>query len=204
MDKKEHWNDIYKRKSYAEVTWFQREPKMSLDLIRGLHLNDHANIIDVGAGSSTLVDFLIKDNFQSIYLLDLSLMAFDQSKKRLGGNSKFINWIEGDVCHFKSSQKFDLWHDRAVFHFLTKVEDQDNYLTSLNRSLNVGAYFIISAFAEDGPSKCSGLEIVRYAKNELIDKIGFNFELINFQKEAHISPGGLEQKFNYWVFKKVK
>ncbi len=204
MSQKEHWNDIYDRKEYSEVTWFQPEPKQSLSLIRGLQLEKTSKILDVGAGSSTLVDFLLKDGFQFIYLLDISQNAFSQSKKRLGEMSKKVNWLEGDVRNFQHSQKFDLWHDRAVFHFLTNTEDQNKYLKRLNDSLEIGAFFIISTFAEDGPLKCSGLEIVRYAKDELIHNMGVNFELMDFKKETHTSPGRMKQKFNYWVFKKLK
>lgn len=203
MDQKEHWQDIYDRKKYTEVTWFQPEPKMSLSLIRELQLNKDAKVLDVGAGSSTLVDYLLQDGFHNIFLLDLSQNAFAQSKTRLGDKSKKVQWLEGDVRNFNLNQKFDLWHDRAVFHFLTKKEDQNSYLKNLNEFLGIGAYFIISTFAENGPLKCSGLEIVRYGKDELIQKIGSNFQLLDFQKEDHISPGGMEQKFNYWVFKKL-
>lgn len=204
MNKKEHWDDIYSRKKFTEVTWFQPEPKMILKLIRDLQLNEEARILDVGAGSSTLVDYLLEEGYHNIYLLDLSKNAFAQSRERLGERSKLVTWLEGDICNFKFNQKFDIWHDRAVFHFLTQPDDQDKYLKNLNDSLNVGAFFIISTFAEDGPLKCSGLEIVRYGKDKFVDKVGSNFELLDFQKEAHISPAGMEQKFNYWVFKKVK
>ncbi len=204
MNQKEHWNNIYSKKNFSEVTWYQAEPKMSLSLISGLGLAKTARILDVGAGSSTLVDFLLAYGFQSISLLELSQNAFLQSKERLGDKSEKVNWLEGDVTGFKANEKFDLWHDRAVFHFLTNAQDQNKYIKSLNDSLKVGAFFIISTFAEDGPLKCSGLEIVRYAKDELIAKIGSNFELLDFKKETHVSPGGMEQKFNYWVFKKLK
>ena len=203
MDKKEHWDDIYNRKNFTEVTWFQTEPKLSLSLIRGLELTKDLQILDVGAGSSTLVDFLLRDGYQNISLLDLSKNAFKQSKERLGKKIEKIHWLVGDVRTFNFKQKFDLWYDRAVFHFLTDVVDQNSYLKNLNDSLKTGAYFIISTFAEDGPLKCSGLEIARYAKDELIQKIGPNYKLLNFQKETHVSPGGMEQKFNYWVFKKL-
>ncbi|PIP89048.1 MAG: SAM-dependent methyltransferase [Bdellovibrionales bacterium CG12_big_fil_rev_8_21_14_0_65_38_15] len=203
MDKKEHWDDIYNRKNFTEVTWFQTEPKLSLSLIRGLELTKDLQILDVGAGSSTLVDFLLRDGYQNIFLLDLSKNAFKQSKERLGKKIEKIHWLVGDVRTFNFKQKFDLWYDRAVFHFLTDTVDQNSYLKNLNDSLKTGAYFIISTFAEDGPLKCSGLEIVRYAKDELIQKIGPNYKLLNFQKETHVSPGGMEQKFNYWVFKKL-
>lgn len=203
IDQKEHWSDIYDRKDAKEVSWFQTEPKMSLNLIKNLQLDISNSILDVGAGASTLVDFLLRDGFKNIYLLELAQSAFDQTRKRLASRSNEIQWLVGDVRDFKVPVQLDLWHDRAVFHFLTQSEDQESYVKNLNASLKVGAYFIIATFAEDGPLKCSGLEIVRYSKEELVNKVGKNFELLDFQKETHISPSGMEQKFNYWVFKRV-
>lgn len=204
IDQKEHWSDLYNRKDAQEVSWFQPEPKMSLKLIRNLQLDKSDSILDVGAGASTLVDFLLRDGFQNIYLLELAQSAFEQTKKRLDKVNNEVYWLVGDVRDFKSPAQLNLWHDRAVFHFLIKSEDQESYIKNLNASLKIGAYFIIATFAEDGPLKCSGLEIVRYSKEELVNKVGTNFELLDFQKESHISPSGMEQKFNYWVFKRVK
>lgn len=204
MSDKEHWEDIYNRKKYSEVTWFQAEPKMSLEIINGLNLNKDVSILDVGAGSSTLVDHLIQAGYTNINLLELSENAFVQSKERIGNDAQNVKWLVGDACDYDFQNTFDLWHDRAVFHFLTKDQDQKGYINNLNNSLEVDSYFIISTFAEDGPLKCSGLDIVRYSKDELVEKLGRNFSLIEFKKETHVSPGGMEQRFNYWVFKKIK
>lgn len=201
---KKHWEDIYKRKNYSEVTWFQSEPNMSMDLIRELKIDKESLVLDVGAGSSTLVDCLISEGFKNISLLDISENAFGQTQKRLGSISKDINWIVGDIRNIEFNEKLSLWHDRAVFHFLTNQEDKNSYFRNLNQSLNIGSYFVISTFAEDGPLKCSGLEVTRYSKDELIERVGEKFSLLDFRKENHVSPGGMEQRFNYWVFKKDK
>lgn len=204
MDNKTHWDDIYNRKKFSEVTWFQPEPKVSMQLISNLNLSLNANILDAGGGASTLVDKLLDQGFQDISVIDLSENALNQSKNRLGATASNISWIVGDITNYDFQVKFDLWHDRAVFHFLISKDDQENYIVNLNKCLDVGSFFIISTFAEDGPLKCSGLEIVRYSKEELVNKFAGNFELIDFQKETHVSPGGMEQKFNYWVFRKCK
>ena len=202
MDKKNHWDDIYDKKSFSELTWFQPEPKISLDLICKLDLPKDSSIVDIGGGASTLVDRLIEKGFKDIAVLDLSKKALKQSQERIGKIALDISWCVGDITEFKFNKKFDLWHDRAVFHFLTEDSDQKKYISNLEASLKTGSYFIISTFAEDGPLKCSGLEIVRYSKEDLIEKFAAHFSCVNFLKETHISPTAMEQKFNYWVFRK--
>ena len=201
-DRKEHWEAVYNKKSFDEVTWYQPEPKQSLKLIKQYISNLDARILDVGAGSSTLSDYLLKEGYRNISLLDISASAFDQSKQRLGSKADELNWLIGDITNFDFNQDYDLWHDRAVFHFLVNSEDQEKYIQTLKDTLRSSGIFIISTFAEDGPLKCSGLEIVRYSKDELIHRVGDEFELLEFCKEEHVAPHGLEQKFNYWVFKK--
>lgn len=207
MEKKSdklHWDDIYGRKKFSEVTWFQPELSVSLGLIDALKLPKESHILDAGGGASTLADKLLERGYQNISVMDLSQNALEQSKNRLGDKSANITWLVGDVTTYDFKEKFDLWHDRAVFHFLTDKSDQEKYLKNLVSSLKSAAYFIISTFAEDGPLKCSGLEIVRYAKEDLVSKFSPYFELVDFKKETHVSPGGMEQKFNYWVFKRIK
>lgn len=177
---------------------------MSLKLIREIGLTFNSPIIDIGGGASTLIDFLLSDGFTDLTVIDLSKRALDFSKQRLKERALIVNWIEGDVTIFHDQCKYQLWHDRAVFHFLVSESDQNRYLEVLNSVLKIGGHFIISTFAEDGPEKCSGLEIVRYSQHELINRVGQNFECKKFEKEVHISPGGLEQKFNYWLFQKKK
>lgn len=202
MSNKQHWGEVYSKRKSTEVTWHQPEPRISLELIRELELLETASIIDIGEGASTLVDYLIKDGFLDISVFDLSSKAMSYSQERLKEDKSKVDWIEGDITEFSFDRKFNLWHDRAVFHFLVDSVDQDNYLKILNSSLKESGYLIISTFAEDGPLKCSGLEIVRYSKDEMIKRVGKNFKCIKFEKETHISPGGMEQKFNYWVFQK--
>lgn len=199
MNNQEHWNNIYNRKKAKELTWFQPELKLSMKFIENLGLSPSASIIDVGAGASTLPDSLLKSCFFDISVIDLSLKALEQSKERLGEDASKINWLVGDITSFHLNRKYDLWHDRAVFHFLKDSDSQIQYLKNLKCSIKSGGHIIIATFAEDGPLKCSGLEIVRYSKDELIRKFK-DFELVEFRKETHLSPGGMEQKFNYWVF----
>jgi 2-polyprenyl-3-methyl-5-hydroxy-6-metoxy-1,4-benzoquinol methylase len=202
MDKKKHWDGIYGEKTFSELTWFQPEAKVSVDLIDKLDLSKESSILDVGGGASTLIDSLIEKEFKKITVLDLSENALKQSQKRIGEKTSYISWCVGDVIDFKFNKKFDLWHDRAVFHFLTQESEQEKYISNLEASTKRGSHFIISTFAEDGPLKCSGLEIVRYSKDNLVDKFSAHFECIEFKKETHTSPTGMEQKFNYWVFRK--
>jgi len=202
VDNRKHWENIYQEKGASSVTWFQDKPRVSLGLISDLLLEKTVPIIDVGGGASTLVDHLIEDGFKNTTVLDLSENALAQSQKRLGKEHQNVEWIIGDITSVKLPRKFTLWHDRAVFHFLTNKKDQELYIHNLVQSLYDVGFFIISTFAEDGPLKCSGLEICRYSKDELCDLFANNFELINFKKETHVSPKAMEQKFNYWVFKK--
>lgn len=200
MNNQEHWNDIYNRKKATDVTWFQPELKLSTKFIENLNLAPSAAIIDVGSGASTFPDSLLKIGFFDISVLDLSQNALKQSKVRLGEDASRINWLIGDVTSIKFNRKYDLWHDRAVFHFLKDNESQSLYIENLKNSIKDGGHIVIATFAEDGPLKCSGLDIVRYSKDELVKKFE-GFELVEFRKETHVSPGGMEQKFNYWVFK---
>jgi SAM-dependent methyltransferase len=202
-ERKEHWEELYSRKKYDTVTWFQPVPNESLRLIKDLNLPKDFKIIDVGAGASCLVDCLLDEGFSDITLVDLSENAFTQSKKRLGERAKQVKWKVADITQADFDERFDLWHDRAAFHFLTDEAHQQDYLSSLLEATKVGSCIVISTFAEDGPLKCSNLEIVRYAEEDLMKFFDKNFELIAFEKELHISPGGMEQKFNYWVFKRV-
>lgn len=197
-----HWNQIYSEKDYTEVTWFQSYPSVSLKLINSLNLSKDSSILDVGCGATMLLDVLIAEGFQNITAIDLSHSALEQLRQRLSSNQQLINWIEGDITIYHFDNTFDLWHDRAVFHFLTTEQEQQLYINQLNKYLKANGNLIISTFAEDGPLKCSGLEIKRYAKDELIDKFSEFFEFLHFEKETHVSPKGMEQKFNYWVFRK--
>jgi len=200
MELKEHWEDVYQKKAPHEVTWYQPDLRNSLELIREAQLNSGKPIIDVGAGASTLVDHLLNQAHTDVTAFDLSETALDAAKMRLGDRAEQVHWICDDITSYEFAKKYALWHDCAVFHFLVDEKDRELYLDNLKKTLMVKGYLVISTFAEDGPEKCSGLKIVRYSKDAMCEILGFDFKLLKFIKETHISPTGLEQKFNYWLF----
>jgi len=200
---KDHWNNIYASKATDAVSWYQNVPAVSLDIINGLPLEKSSPIIDIGGGASNLVDHLVKSRFSDITVLDIAENALAVSKKRLGDAANSVHWIASDItqAHFKPEQ-FKLWHDRAVFHFLTKAEDRQAYIEQLNQALDADGVALIATFALDGPEKCSGLEIVRYSPELLSKTLGDKFELIKSNKENHQTPAGNQQAFVYCLFKK--
>jgi len=202
MDPKKHWEEIYSDKGETEVTWFQLKPVISLELIEELGLNPNDPIIDVGAGSSTLADFLLDLGFLDLTLLDISSAALENSKNRLKDKADNIDWLVCDFKEFSSDKKFKLWHDRAVFHFLTHQEDRIRYRKILKDHLADEGYFLLSTFAKDGPEKCSGLKVVQYSVEALIYEFEEDFTFIKSKRESHISPKGAEQKFIYCLFRK--
>lgn len=206
MDKncKDHWEGIYKTKTPMEVGWYQADPKQSLDLIAAAGLGRAQEIIDIGGGASLLVDKLMEKGFEKVTVLDISPAALNQAKSRLGKNAQKISWIEADITGFEPEHQFDLWHDRAVFHFLTDADDRKKYLNVMNRAVAPGGHLIIATFALEGPPKCSGLEVVRYSQESLAREIGRNFELKESVEELHVTPSGARQKFNYCRFKNLK
>lgn len=200
MNKKEHWENVYKNKAATEVSWYQPEPTLSLDLINKYAPHPDARIIDVGGGASTLCDYLLQYGYQHITVLDLSANAIAQARQRLGDKSALVHWQEEDVTHFVSDETYDLWHDRAVFHFLTNKSDRKKYRQILQASVAVGGHVIMAAFALGGPSKCSGLDIVQYDAQKLKTELGEKFSLIEQTSENHLTPAGQEQAFGYYVF----
>ncbi|CAK0751417.1 Nodulation protein S (NodS) [Gammaproteobacteria bacterium] len=202
MNRKEHWERIYQDKSPFEVSWYQKEPAVSLALMRKLVLKNTDYIIDVGGGASMFCDYLLKDGFKNITILDLSFHALTYVQQRLGDKSKLIEWKVADVTNFVSSHKYDLWHDRAVFHFLTDNDDRKKYRQALEASVKDYGHVIIAAFSIGGPTKCSGLDIVQYDAKTLKEELGEKFILIEEKVEKHLTPVGKEQSFGYYVFTK--
>lgn len=200
---KEHWKKVYQTKQPIEVSWFQTDPAVSLELIALTGINHTQRIIDVGGGASVLVDKLLDAGFEGLTVLDISSAALDYAKERLGERSANIQWIESDVTEFEFVRKYDLWHDRAVFHFLTDPEDRKKYKKVLNESLNPGGHVIIAAFALEGPPKCSGLDVERYSPEKMKNEIGGSFDLIKSVDEIHRTPWNAEQKFIYCYFRKI-
>jgi SAM-dependent methyltransferase len=199
-DRKTHWENVYQRQSPHEVSWYQENPVLSLRLIQGTGLEPDASIIDIGGGASTLVDRLCEAGYTDLSVLDVSATALAHSRARLANKDCQVQWYEEDVTRFKPPRQFDLWHDRAVFHFLTKETDRDNYIAALKRALKPGGHLIIMAFAVDGPNKCSGLDVAKYDPNKISTSLGQAFELEETGHEIHITPAGNQQKFAYFHF----
>lgn len=203
FDRREHWENVYSEKMATEVSWYQQYPECSLNLIHATGVAKSASIIDIGGGASTLVDFLLSTDYRNISVLDISSHAIEQAKQRLGERGDRINWIEHDITSFVSGQPFDVWHDRAVFHFLTDADDRSQYVKTLSRSLQPGSHAIIATFNLDGPEKCSGLDIVRYSTESLSAIFSENFKLIETKTEEHKTPNGKSQSFVYCRFVRV-
>ena len=201
---KEYWNNIYSTKAADTVSWYQQVPAISLELIESLNLTNSSPIIDIGGGASNLVDHLIQTEFSAISVLDISEKALRLSQKRLGNKANNVHWIASDVtqANFQPKQ-FKLWHDRAVFHFLTKAENRKTYVRQLKHTLDPEGFALIATFALNGPEKCSGLEIVKYSPESLRKELGADFELIKSITENHETPAGNQQAFVYCLFKKV-
>lgn len=202
-DCKTHWENIYKTKSSKDVSWYTPHLEKSLHIIRGLGLSKDAEIIDVGGGASTLLDDLLAEGYKKITALDISSEAFKVSKARLGNKANSIHWLEADVTQASLKPKhYDLWHDRAVFHFLTKPEDRQKYVNTLSKALKPGGYALMATFGPNGPLKCSGLEIVRYSDQSLKSELGERFRLESHFLEIHKTPFGAAQEFLYGLFQK--
>ncbi len=204
MDAKSHWETIYKTKSSKDVSWYTPSLNKSLELIRSLDLPKNAAIIDVGGGASTLPDDLLAEGFKSITVLDISSEALEVSKKRLGDKANLIQWIESDLTKVSLPvSKYDLWHDRAVFHFLTQQETRVKYVDVLKNTLKLGGHILIATFGSNGPLKCSGLDIVRYSSQDLQRELGDFFQLTKEYTENHTTPFNTTQEFIYCLFKRT-
>jgi trans-aconitate methyltransferase len=195
-----HWQNVYATKAEKEVSWFQENPAPSLDLIAASGISSDAAMIDVGGGASRLVDSLIEKGFRRITILDLSAKALEEAKKRLGHRGDEVDWIVADVTAWEPSNTYDLWHDRAAFHFLTESMDRDAYVARLKKAVRPGGHVIIATFAPDGPERCSGLPIMRYDPESLASTLGPAFELAESRKHDHLTPGGNTQRFQFSRF----
>lgn len=202
----EHWDGVYGARSEDELTWFEATPSVSLDLVRG-YLQRGDPFIDIGAGASRLVDELIGEGFGPLAVLDLSAAALDVGLQRLGPKADSVAWIKADITAWEPDREYAVWHDRAVFHFLTDAEDRAGYARALSDALRPGGIAIIATFADDGPEMCSGLPVVRYAPEELARELDRlrpgRFETIDARRHVHITPKGNRQSFQYSVFRKT-
>ncbi len=201
LESLKHWQNVYQAKKPNEVSWHQESSSQSLDLIKKTIGNDHS-IIDVGGGASILVKQLFDEDFKDLTVIDISDQALNYAQEQLGNDACKINWICADITEHEFTRKYDFWHDRAVFHFLTKEADREKYKQGLNKALAPGAYLLLATFALDGPDKCSGLEVERYDAEKLQNELANNFVLLQSINETHVTPWGSEQKFIYCLFKK--
>jgi len=201
MDRKAHWEQVYASKPAERLGWYLPHLRTSLAWIDELGLSRDAPIIDVGGGVSTLVDDLLSAGYGNITVLDISAQALSSKQSWLGEKSKQVNWLAGDISMIElPARYFELWHDRAVFHFLTTVEQQRRYRDNLLKSLKPGGHAIIATFAPEAPPRCSGLPVQRYTPRELENTLDGDLELKRHHKELHITPGGVEQMYLYCCF----
>lgn len=198
MPQKEHWEQVYTTKPTTGVSWFQVHAEQSLRLIQDTGVPRSAAIIDVGGGASTLVDDLLAGGYAALSVLDISAAALKAAQARLGPAANRVRWLVGDITTIDlPAQAFDVWHDRAVFHFLTTPEQRAAYVRQVLRAVKPGGHVIVSTFAEDGPLQCSGLPVVRYSADGLHAEFGAPFELVRHEKEEHRTPAGSIQQFVY-------
>lgn len=203
IETQNHWNRVYTTKATDAVSWYQARPRVSLELIAAAPLPVSAPIIDIGGGASKLVDCLLDAGHTALTMLDISGAALDAARKRLGARAGSVRWIEADVREFAPPLRYDLWHDRAVFHFLTDPADRAAYMAALRRSLNPHAHVVIATFALDGPPRCSGLDVARYDAASLRAEFGTDFEMLESRRETHVTPAGSEQRFT-WVHLRLR
>jgi cyclopropane fatty-acyl-phospholipid synthase-like methyltransferase len=199
---KEHWEKVFATKAENEVSWFQPYPTTSVEFLELFNLPLDARIIDIGGGDSHLVDVLVQKGYRNIYVLDISENALIRAKKRLGDKANLVHWIVADVTDFKPQVKFDFWHDRAAFHFLTTEAKIDRYIQLAENSIHQNGYLVLGTFAEGGPEKCSGLEIKQYSEASMSNRFEINFKRIKCINEEHETPFNTTQHFLFCSFQR--
>lgn len=199
-ENKNHWEDVYQKKNPDEVSWTQEKPATSLDLIHSFGLDKSARIIDIGGGDSKLVDFLLEEGYENITVLDISAKALDKAKARLGERAARVKWIVSDITEFDTPGEYDIWHDRATFHFLTTTAQIDKYIDIA--ASKVKGFMSIGTFSHNGPEKCSGLMIKRYSEDELTASLHRAFDKLECITEDHTTPFGTVQNFLFCSFKR--
>ena len=203
MSNTDHWNEVYSKKTEAELSWHQDDPSVALDLMKMAALTVRPSVIDIGAGTSSLMDRLLDIGFSDLSALDLSESALAAARVRLGARENSVKWMVADITRWVPTQTYDIWHDRAVFHFLVKPDDRDAYIQRLSRSVIPGGHAIIATFALDGPEKCSGFPVARYSSDTLAETLGSGFSLVAYQVYLHYTPWGSQQSFQYSLFRKL-
>lgn len=200
-ERKSHWENVYTSKQPNEVSWTQDVPQTSLDFINGFGLPKAAKIIDIGGGDSKLVDCLLDLGYQDITVLDISAKALERAQQRLGNRSGLVKWIVSDITAFKPTEQYEVWHDRATFHFLTKPEQIQSYLKIAQEA--IAGYLVLGTFSENGPEKCSGLEIKQYSEKQLDLQLADGFQKLRCITEDHVTPFNTTQNFLFCSFKRL-
>jgi len=203
FNRQAHWQNVYKEKGEYQVSWFQERPNISLELLEAVRAAPGSAIIDIGGGASRLVDALVEKGYRDVTVLDLSESAVSIAKMRLGERAAMVNWIVADVTQWQPTRSYDLWHDRAAFHFLTEAPDQAAYIDRLVKAVRPGGHAIIGTFALDGPERCSGLPVVRYDAAQLSAALTPLFALVDTRRDDHKTPWGAIQHFQFSVFRRA-
>lgn len=204
MDRKAHWEQVYLTKSATSVSWYQPEAALSVQLIEQVTPDRTTPIIDVGAGASVLVDHLLDAGYLDVTVVDIAGAALDVSRERLGRRASTVQWLNGDILQATlAPARYHVWHDRAVFHFLTDASDRAAYRQQVERALAPGGYLLLATFADDGPPRCSGLDVVRYSPELLLAEFGDGFRAVEAHREAHHTPSGSVQHFTYLLCQRV-
>jgi 2-polyprenyl-3-methyl-5-hydroxy-6-metoxy-1,4-benzoquinol methylase len=203
FNRQAHWQNVYKEKGEYQVSWFQERPNISLELLEAVRAAPSSAIIDIGGGASRLVDALVEKGYRDVTVLDLSESAVSIAKMRLGERAAMVNWIVADVTQWQPTRSYDLWHDRAAFHFLTEAPDRAAYIDRLTKAVRPGGHAIIGTFALDGPERCSGLPVVRYDATQLSAALTPLFALVDTRRDDHKTPWGAIQHFQFSVFRRA-
>lgn len=203
FERKKHWENIYQAKNFTEVSWYQEKPATSLSFLNEFKVEKTANIIDIGGGDSYFVDHLLDLAYENITVLDISEVALEKAQRRLGQKANKVKWIVADIATFEPTEQYDFWHDRAVFHFLTKENEISDYINATQKGLKSTGVLILGTFSEQGPTKCSGIEIKQYSETSMTERLKAFFDKIKCITVDHITPFSTIQNFIFCSFKKI-
>lgn len=204
LDRKKHWENIYQTKNLEDVSWYQPTPTTSLEFLEQFNIPTTAKIIDIGGGDSFFVDHLLDLGYTDLTVLDISAASLDRAKQRLGKRAAAVKWIVADAATFKPTEQYDFWHDRAAFHFLTQEQEITNYIGIIQKSIKPSGILVIGTFSEQGPKKCSGIEIRQYSETTMTDRLKMLFEKVKCIAVDHKTPFDTIQNFIFCSFKKIK
>jgi len=202
QDRRAHWNHVYDSKAEDELSWHQEKPSVSLDLVHAVGTPKVAAVVDIGGGTSRLAGALLAEGFRDLTVLDVSQGALEAAKRRLGSKASLVNWIVDDVTLWDPQRSFDLWHDRAAFHFLVEAAEREAYARCVTKALRPGGHIIIGTFALDGPQRCSGLPVIRHDAGSIGAVLGSKFALLESCRHDHLTPTGITQKFQFSLFRR--